>query len=270
MRYHLTGTMLRRVLPLFLAFLLFAFDGFKLYLKDGSFHVVREYKVLEDRVRYYSIERSEWEEIPTDLVDLKKTESERQSRAEEEKKSAAAEAQEDAFEKELRKEIGMIPPDPGLYLVSSGLVRTFKVAELKVQSNKKRSVLKIITPVPLVAGKSTVEIDGEESSQVISGLRPTFYFRLSQERRFGIVKTQKKKGVRVVAVWNIIPVSNEIISEREDVDIFRQQVGSGLYKIWPSKPLEPGDYAVIEFTEGTNEIQVWDFRVVPPATSEKN
>jgi len=270
MRYHLTGTMLGRVLPLFLAVVLCAFDGFKLYLKDGSYHVVREYKVLEDRVRYYSIERSDWEEIPTDLVDLKKTEGERQARIDEEKKAAAADAEEDAFEKELRKEIGMIPHEPGLYLVSAGLVRTFKPAELKVQNSKKRNVLKAISPVPLVAGKSTVEIDGEESSQVISGLRPTFYYRLTQERRFGIVKTQAKKGVRVVAVWNIIPVSNEVVSDRLDVDIFRQQVGSGLYKIWPSKPLEPGDYAVIEFTEGTNEIQAWDFRVVAPATSEKN
>ena len=42
----------------------------KLYLKDGSYHIVREYQVQPDRVRYYSVERSEWEEIPLDLVDL--------------------------------------------------------------------------------------------------------------------------------------------------------------------------------------------------------
>jgi hypothetical protein len=48
----------------------------KLYLKDGGYHLVREYKVESDRVRYYSVERSEWEEIPLDLVDLKRTQSE--------------------------------------------------------------------------------------------------------------------------------------------------------------------------------------------------
>ena len=48
----------------------------RLYLKDGTYHMVREYQVQADRVRYYSLERSDWEEIPIDLVDLKRTESE--------------------------------------------------------------------------------------------------------------------------------------------------------------------------------------------------
>src|SRR5215470_3689881 len=52
----------------------------KLYMKDGSYHVVREYQVQSDRVHFYSIERSQWEDIPADLVDLKKTESEASAR----------------------------------------------------------------------------------------------------------------------------------------------------------------------------------------------
>src|SRR5579864_6357084 len=43
--------------------------GKKLMLKDGSFQLVREYRVEGDRVRYYSLDRSQWEEIPSDLVD---------------------------------------------------------------------------------------------------------------------------------------------------------------------------------------------------------
>ena len=41
----------------------------RLILKDGSFQLVREYKVVGDRVRYLSQERNEWEELPSDLVD---------------------------------------------------------------------------------------------------------------------------------------------------------------------------------------------------------
>ena len=36
----------------------------RLYMKDGTYHSVREYENKGDRMRYYSTERSEWEEDP--------------------------------------------------------------------------------------------------------------------------------------------------------------------------------------------------------------
>lgn len=89
-------------------------DNFKLYLKDGDFHLVREYQVVEDRVRYYSIERSEFEEVPLDLVDLKKTDAERKTRAAEEKKQAAFDDAEEKFERAAAKEILSFQPYHGL------------------------------------------------------------------------------------------------------------------------------------------------------------
>src|SRR5580692_10078728 len=55
--------------------------GKKLVMNDGTFQIVREYTRQGDRVRYYSLERSDWEEMPASLVNwdaTQKAEAERQ------------------------------------------------------------------------------------------------------------------------------------------------------------------------------------------------
>ena len=237
----------------------------RLYLKDGSYHLVREYKVLEDRVRYYSVERSAWEEIPLSLVDLKRTEAEHTQRQEALRKEAEELAAEEKFEREQRREADRVPPETGVYLVAGEELRPIKQAESKVVSSKGRSVLRVLVPLPVVTGKATVELDGERSANLVAGGRPEFYFRLDSEERFGIIRLGAKKGARVVQKWTTIPVTKELIEEQQDVEIFRRQVGEGLYRIWPVQPLEPGEYAVVEYTLGKGNVQVWDFAWRPGA-----
>lgn len=253
-----------KVLLMMLAGLLAANAAtFKLYLKDGGYHLVREYQVSGDRVRYYSIERSEWEEIPLALVDLERTQGELRGRQERLREETKALAEEEQAERELRQEIARVPLETGVYLVQGNTLRPLKQAESKIVTNKRRSVLRVLTPVPIVAGKATVELDGPASATVLDTPSPEFYIRLAAEERFGIFRLTPKKDARVVQHWSIIPVTKEIFEEQQEVEVFRRQVAEGLYKIWPKEPLRPGEYAVVEYTAGKGNIQVWDFAYRP-------
>jgi hypothetical protein len=101
----------------------------------------------------------------------------------------------------------------------------------------------------------------------VTSERPEFYIRLAAEERFGLVRMGGKKGARVVQKWTIVPITKEIVEEQDEVEIFRKQVDEGLYKIWPTEPLRPGEYAVIEYTEGKGNVQTWDFAYRPAGSA---
>jgi hypothetical protein len=249
------------ILPLLAAALLSA-ATIRLYLKDGTYHMVREYQKQGDRIRYFSTEREDWEELPFSLVDLKRTESERSQLEAARKEEAAAMDAEEKAEREAAREIASIPVNPGVYMVSGEKVTTLAQADIKVVNNKKRSVLKAMSPIPIVSGKSTVEVDGLKSPLPLEAPRPEFYFRLAKEERMALIRLKPGKTSRVAQTLNKIPVSNEIIEDTDIVETFKQQIAEGLYKIWPTKPLEPGEYALAEYTEGEANIQLWDFSIV--------
>ena len=260
---------MRAVLLLLLAAILALGDTFKLYLKEGDYHLVREYQVQGDRIRYYSTERGDWEEIPTALVDLEKTEREHSAKGEAVAKEAKAQDEEDQAERALRREIASIPVDAGAYYKSGDAIQPLPSAQYEVITNKKRKTLQILSPIPLVPGKASVVIQHDHSKFVVTESRPGFYVRLAQQERFGIVSLTPKKNVRVVENISIIPVAKQMFEDRKQMDTFQQQLGDDLFRIWPEKPLSAGEYALIEFSDdnvnGNDEVNllVWDFACKP-------
>jgi hypothetical protein len=234
-------------------------ENVRLYLRDGSDHLVREYQVLDDRVRFYSLERSEWEEIPLELVDLERTDKERARLNQEREQRAAEDRIERQAERQGRTELHRVPLEDGVYWVHGEQILPLAQAEPQIVGNTRRSILKVIAPIPVVAGKQTVEIPGAASKFTVRDPRPQFYFRLAKMERFGLVRVKPKKDARVVQDVTIVPVSNEVMEEQEEIEVFRQQLAPSVFKIWPVEPLEPGEYAIVQFTPGKVNTQVWDF-----------
>jgi len=234
----------------------------KLYLKDGGYHVVREYKVEGDRVRFYSVERSQWEEIPLELVDLARSQREAAARQAAQEKEAQAIAAEENAERQMLREARRIPQDPGVYVLEGNGVKPIPAAKSVIHTNKGRSILKALSPVPMVPGKATLEVDGARSANVLTNREQEFFIQLSEPERFGIFRLTPKGNVRIVEKITIMPVTKEMVEEPLEVEIFRKELDVGsLYKIWPKEPLPAGEYAVVQYTAGKLNIQIWDFAI---------
>lgn len=254
---------MRRIFVALLALALTAWAAnLKLYMKDGSYHLVREYQVLPDRVRFYSVERSQWEEMPLDLIDLEKTRNEESEHKAELEKEAKILSEEDRVERQIQEEVLRIPENPGVYWLDGKEAKPIPAAEPDVHTNKGRSVLGALAPIPVVSGKGTLELNTPNSMNIFTNPEQEFYIQLSDPERFGIVKLKPKYGLRVVENLTFMPVTKEVVEAPEMVEIFQKQLTpDGLYKIWPKEPMPPGEYAVVEFTAGKLNMQVWDFAV---------
>ncbi|MEO8100435.1 MAG: hypothetical protein ABI811_22240 [Acidobacteriota bacterium] len=252
--------MLRWVLFLGFAATMFA-ANIRLYLKDGDYQMVREYQVKEDRVRFYSLDRGGWEEIPLDLIDLKRTEKENADKAAALAEDLRQEKVEDDAIKADRKLVADIPDAPGPYWIDGSSVVPLIAAEVTMENSKTRRILQVLAPAPIVPGKTTVTVEGKSAKFRLTNSAPEFFFRLAKEERFGIIQLPPKKSDRLVETVEIFPNGEDPLEQQKVIPAFKKQLGPNLYKIWPEEPLEPGEYALVEFTGGIIEIQVWDFAI---------
>ena len=154
----------------------------RLILKDGSYQLASKWEVTGDRVRYFSAERNEWEEVPSSMVDWQATENfvkERESqRSLELKESEKEEEQSEAKTAQLAIAPGLhLPNAGGVYLLDT-YNGELQLAEL-VQSNGEVSrpsghgILRGAFS-PLGSSKS-IELKGEHARIQSHVLQPAIY-----------------------------------------------------------------------------------------------
>jgi len=256
--------------------------GKKLMLKDGSYQLVREYTVSGDRVRYYSLDSSQWEEMPASFVDwdaTKKIEAEEAQRdaaivTRARKQEAARQFEPLDIDASLEAAPGVfLPPSEGLFLFSGQTI--VKLTQVQTDSiiSKGHVLEQVLVPVPVVPTRHNISINGDHAAIHVSNGEPEFYMRVADTRlpELLLIRTKIHKDSRQIEHIDTLMTDNA--ETAETVGMQRWQIANGVYRFTLSRALEPGEYVVAESVkaEGTS-LFVWDFGVqgsAPPAPKAK-
>jgi hypothetical protein len=245
--------------------------GKKLVLKDGSFHIVREYQVIGDRVRYYSLERSEWEEIPSSMVDwpaTRKAEGQPNDRAE--KAIALAHRVDlEAHPGNLDVDAGtglppgvLLPSGDGMFVFNGKSVSPIETHLAKSKLNKGNFIAKVLVPIPVVATKYTISLDGKHAPTQIAYSEPLFFYRVNNgmEPQLRLIHAKLKGDHREIEFLSNFMGEKKADANEIPFDI--QAVSADTYRVMAKQDLEPGEYvlAVIDPDQGI-DLYVWDFGI---------
>jgi hypothetical protein len=245
--------------------------GKKLFLNDGTFQIVREYQRQGDRVRYYSVERSAWEEIPASLVDWATTQK--------------AEADQQAADKELTQKIAaseravriadinsdrsyevrpgiILPDEAGLYALDGNAVVPMVQNLAGSRLDKGRTAERIITGVPLIPSKAHIEIPGKSAKLRLHSGDPEFYFRTADRREPSVTLLRADvKGDKRELETTSTDIVGQVSYKGNEQLLLLWEAASGLYRLTVEQDLQPGEYALVERTSEGVELYVWDFGV---------
>ncbi len=275
----------------------------RLILKDGSYQLVTKYEVKGDRVRYYSSEREDWEELPNSLVDWPATE-----KYEKDRESPPPEAVQ--LDKELEREDiplpevtpGLrIPEDTGVFLLDNlaGEPQLVEINQTEGDINRNTKVNILRGAINPVAGaKQTVELEGAHSRVQSHVGVPSLYIRLDEtppasgpasnrsgskgdqtrqssqpptaSDRFRILHVEVKGNKRIVAGVKR-ELTGKIAHEQNAIKTTLTELKGGWLKLTPLQGLPPGEYALVEMAEsGGMNLYVWDFGMNPKAPANPN
>jgi len=246
--------------------------GKKLMLKDGTFQLVREYQIDGERIRYYSIDQRDWEEMPANLVDwdaTKKAEAEEAERnAELIAKVHAADVARHAEPLDIDASIEVahgvfLPPGEGLFEFDGKTIRQLSQAEADMKFSKTQMLKQVLIPIPIVPTRHTISLPGTRAKIRIKSGQTEFYIRTADGREPEMDLLQAKIGNGKRNLENL----DQIFKEEEttgkiSLPIQRWEIARGVYRFTLGQNLEPGEYAMAEIVQGgATSLYFWDFGV---------
>jgi hypothetical protein len=258
----------------------------KLVLKDGTYQLVREYEKNGERVRYFSTERGDWEEIPSAMIDWDATAKDAAAASqasavviEKIHKSEEAKKMDPPLDVDASLPVAQgvyLPSGEGLFVVEGKTVRLAQQAGSQTKTDKLRSIEQVLSPIPIVPGKITVTIPGTRATLRLRAATPEFYLREAppdQDRVSPIQKSSRpgENGPDVVLVRakiihngrqleSISTLFGEQMStNRSEISLQRWEVAQGLYRFTLGEALTPGEYAITEILPDGLNYYVWDF-----------
>jgi hypothetical protein len=244
--------------------------GKKLILRDGSFQLVREYKIEGDRVRYYSIEQAQWEEMPESLVDWDATHK---------VESADAKRDADVIAKVHARESGrtaqaldidaslevapgvFLPPGEGLFEFDGKGVFKIPQAPADIKFSKTQMLKQVLIPVPIVPTRHTVSLIGARAKLRIKAGQTEFYMRTAdgREPELELLRAKVKGDSRFLENLDVL-FKEQGTTGRTTLLMQRWLMAPGVYRFTLEQHIDPGEYALAEIVQGggTN-LYFWDF-----------
>jgi hypothetical protein len=246
--------------------------GKKLILKDGSFQLVREYQIQGDRIRYYSIDSADWEEMPASLVDWDAT---KKADTDDAHRMDAAIAQAKKRE-ELRSAVPLdidaslevapgifLPPGDGPFAFDGKAIFALAQADMNSTVDRKKAIERVLVPIPVVPSRHTVTVAGTRAKLRLRYAQPEFYMRTSDgtEPKIEIVRAKVHGYVREIV--KVDELFGEQAATADQQAAQRWVIAPGVFRFTVARPLEPGEYAMVETSNagGAMNLYIWDFGV---------
>lgn len=171
-----------------------------------------------------------------------------------------------------------LPSGEGMFVVEGKSVRILDQVGAAKKTDTKRVIADVLSPVHMVPGKETVEIQGAHAVLRLKSSTPEFYLReappdpdrvttIQQTGRANevgpdveLIKVKVAHNRRVLESIKTL-FREEVSEDLNAISVQRWEVAPNVYRFTLSQSLPPGEYVLAEMLQDGLNLFVWDFGV---------